>query len=108
MTTVIATATLSENMDIDPQSFITDTIKNTTGAEYIKFEVEPAGDLFGDYQDYTPGEPRTDHPDTNVSDNESEGTIDEEEFILTNNSEILKPERLPPSDSCFPAHCLMT
>ena len=37
--------------------------------------------------------------DPNVSDDESGGTIDEEEYVLTNDSEILEPERLPPSES---------
>jgi hypothetical protein len=91
----------SENMDIDsdPQLFITNIIKNKTGAEYTQFEVDAAGDLFGDYHDYIPEEFGMDCLDSNVSDDESEGTIDEEEFILTKNSEILEPERLPPSDS---------
>jgi hypothetical protein len=91
---------MSENMDIDSQSFIKDIIKNTTGAEYSNFEVDPTGDLFGDYQDYIPGEFGMDYLDSNVSDDESEGTFDEEELILTNGSEVLEPERLPPSESC--------
>jgi hypothetical protein len=92
---------MSENMDIDldPQCFITNIIKNKTGAEYAEIEVDAAGDLFGNYQDYIPEEFGMDCLDSNVSDDESEGTIDEEEFILTKNSEILEPERLPPSDS---------
>lgn len=85
------------DMDIERQSFITDIIKNTARDEYMEFEVDPTGDLFGDYQDYIPGECGIDCLDSNVSDDESEGTIDEEEFILTNDSEILEPERLPPS-----------
>jgi hypothetical protein len=90
---------MSENMDIDPQNLITDIVKNTPGAEYTEFEVDPAGDLFGDYQDYIPEEFGMDGLDSNVSDDESEGTIDEEEFIHTNHSEILEPERVPPSES---------
>lgn len=93
---------MSENMDIDPGSFIADFIKDTTsstGAEYSEFEVDPAGDLFGDYEDYISEEFGMDYLDSNVSDDESEGAIDEEEFMLTNDSEILEPERLPPSTS---------
>jgi len=92
---------MSENIEIDPQSFITDIIKNSTsssGAEYTEFEVDPAGDLFGDYQDYITEEFGMDLDcDSNVSDDESEGTIDQEKIILTNNSEMLEPERLPSS-----------
>jgi hypothetical protein len=92
---------MSENMDINPQDFITDIIENIPGAEYTEFEVDPAGDLFGDYQDYISEEFGMDCLDSEsyVSDDESEGTIDEEDFILTNHSEILEPERLPPSES---------
>ena len=90
---------MSENMAIDPTSLITDLIKNTSGADYSEFEVEPAGDLFGDYQDYILGEFGIDRLDSNISDDESEGTNDEEEFILTKNSKKLEPERLPPSHS---------
>ena len=90
-------------MDIDSQSSISDVIESMTSltaasAEYTEFEVDPAGDLFGDYEDYIPVEFGMDL-DSNVSDDESEGTIDEEEFILTNNSQILEPERLAPSTS---------
>ena len=89
------------DMNIDPQRFISDIIKNMTsltGEEYPKIEVDSAGDLFGDYQDYIPDEFGMDL-DSNVSDDESEGTDDEEEYILANNSQILEPERLPPSES---------
>lgn len=78
-----------ENMDI---------IEDTGGAEYTELEVDPAGDLFGDYQDYILDDMGTDCLDSNVSDDESEGTIDEEEFILTDNHEMLEPERLPSSE----------
>jgi hypothetical protein len=90
-----------ENMDIDsdPQIFITDVLKNTTGVEHMEFEVDPGGDLFGDYQDYIPEEFGIDCLDSNVSDDESEGANDEEKYILTENFEILEPERLPPPDS---------
>jgi hypothetical protein len=87
-----------EDMDIDPQSFVDEFLKNTsssTRAEYAEFEVDPAGDFFGDYKDYFPEEFGMDYLDSNVSDNESECTIDEEEYILANNSELLEPERLP-------------
>ena len=88
-----------ENMDIDSdqQSFLTDVLKNTTGVEHTEIEVDPAGDLFGDYQDYILEELGMDCLDSNVSDDESEGINDEERYILTKNSEILEPERLPPS-----------
>lgn len=90
-----------ENMDIDsdPQNLITDVLKNMVGVEHIEFEVDPAGDLFGDYQNYIPEEFGMDRLDSNVSDDESEGANDEERYFLTENSEILEPERTPPSDS---------
>ena len=94
---------MSENINIDPQSFITNIIKNSSsssGAEYMEFEVDPAGDFFGDYQDYIMEEFGMDLDcDSSVSDDESEGTIDQEELILTDNSEILEPERQPSSTS---------
>jgi hypothetical protein len=65
----------------------------------VEFEVDPAGDFFGDYQDNILDGFGMDCLDSNVSDDESEGIFDEEEFILTDNSEILEPERLPPSES---------
>jgi hypothetical protein len=40
---------MSENADIERQGFITGVNENTTGAE---FEVDPAGDFFGDYNDF--------------------------------------------------------
>ena len=88
-----------EKMDInsDPQSFLTDVLKNTTRVEHTEIEVDPAGDLFGDYQDYIPEELGMDCLDSNVSDDESEGANDEERYILTENSKLLEPERLPPS-----------
>jgi hypothetical protein len=91
-----------ENMDIDPRDFIKDILPTmtSTGAEYGEFEVDPSGDLFGDYEDYIQKDSVLDCLDPNISDSydESEGAIDEEGFFLTNDSEILEPERLPPSD----------
>jgi hypothetical protein len=86
---------MSENVDIERQGFITGINENTTGAE---FEVDPAGDFFGDYNDCISDEMGMDYLDSNVSDDESEGTVDEE-YILTNESETTEPERVPPSDS---------
>ena len=90
---------MSKNIDINPRNFITNAIENTTRADTMEFEVDTAGDIFGDYDDYIPGEFGMDYLDSNVSDDESKGAIDEEEFILTNDSEILEPERLPPPNS---------
>src|SRR6266446_6824755 len=56
------------DMDTDPQNFIMDVIENTSGAEFLEFKVDPAGDLFGDYEDYIPGEFGTDCLDSNVCD----------------------------------------
>ena len=44
----------------------------------MEFEVDTAGDIFGDYNDYIPGEFGMDYLDSNDSDDESEGAIDEE------------------------------
>ena len=68
-------------------------------SRHYGIEVDTAGNIFGDYDNYIPWEFGMDYLDSNVSDDESEGAIDEEEFILTNDSEILEPERLPPTNS---------
>ena len=86
-----------EDMDFDPRSCLKNVLEDipsseSTGAAYVDFEVDPAGDLFGDYKDYIPNE-------SNISDDEGEDRVDDEEFILTENAEMLKPERLPPSES---------
>jgi hypothetical protein len=62
--------------------------------ENTEIEVDPAGDLFGDYQDYIQEEFGSDCLGSNVSDDESEDALDEEGFILTDDSETLEPERL--------------
>lgn len=86
-----------EDMEFDPRSCLKNVLEDipsseSTGAAYVDFEVDPAGDLFGDYKDYIPNE-------SNISDDEGEDRVDDEEFILTENAEMLKPERLPPSES---------